>query len=65
MPEFILPEDAFQSGPVPKSDGFVKGYETALAEFETQEEPRFINPFASDTDEYRGYEEAAYDLTQK
>lgn len=48
-----------------QSDQFIRGYETAMAEFETQRNPRYINPYPEGSDGHRGYEEAVYDLTQK
>ena len=45
--------------------GFVRGYSTALHEFETREHPEYRNPFREGSDEHRGYEEGVYDFTQK
>jgi hypothetical protein len=50
----------------PKSKNFILGFETAQSEWEKHDEdPTFINPFTQGTDEWAGYEEAVYILTQK
>lgn len=44
---------------------FKKGYMTAEAEFNENDNPKYINPFDPDTPEHDGYEAAVYDFTQK
>ncbi len=50
---------------MPASERFVEGYNAAMKRSLEQEVPDFTNPYRDDTDEYRGFEEAVYDLTQK
>lgn len=54
--------------PTPESSGFVVGYSTCHQLFDAHPaELPFnpTNPFREGTDQWRGFEEAVYDFTQK